>query len=61
MRRAAGIAIPAAVVVLLALVPKLSVDIPVLLGGPLDSPGTLQVLALCLLFAGIALTRRRRR
>ena len=41
---------------LLALVPKLSVEIPVVLGGPLDSPGTLQVLALCLLFAGIALT-----
>ena len=29
---------------------------PGVLGGPLDSPGTLQVLALCLLFAGIALT-----
>jgi branched-chain amino acid transport system permease protein len=56
LRRVAGIAVPVVVLVVLALVPKLSLDIPVLLGGPLDSPGTLQVLALCLLFAGIALT-----
>ena len=56
MRRAAGIAVPVVVLVLLAILPKLSLDVPVLLGGPLDSPGTLQVLALCLLFAGIALT-----
>ena len=41
---------------LLALVPKLSLDIPVLFGGPLDSPGTLGLLALCLVFAGVALT-----
>ncbi|NUT54397.1 MAG: branched-chain amino acid ABC transporter permease [Thermoleophilia bacterium] len=40
----------------LALVPQLSLDIPVLLGGPLDSPGTLGLLALCLVFAGVALT-----
>ncbi len=56
LRRALGIAVPAAVLVVLALVPKLSLDIPVVLNGPLSSPGTLQVLALCLLFAGIALT-----
>ena len=56
MRRLAGVGIPVAVLVLLALVPKLPLDIPVVLGGPLDSPGTLQLLALCLLFAGIALT-----
>ena len=42
--------------IVLAFVPKLSLDIPVILNGPLDSPGTLQLLALCLLFAGIALT-----
>ena len=40
----------------LALVPKLSLDIPVLFSGPLDSPGTLGLLALCLVFAGVALT-----
>jgi branched-chain amino acid transport system permease protein len=56
LRRALGIGIPVAVVGLLALVPKLSIDIPVVLNGPLDNPGTLQLLALCLLFAGVALT-----
>jgi branched-chain amino acid transport system permease protein len=39
-----------------AIVPKLSVDLPILFGGPLDSPGTLGLLALCLVFAGVALT-----
>ena len=34
----------------------LSLDIPVLFNGPLDSPGTLGLLALCLVFAGVALT-----
>jgi len=47
---------PVAVLVLLALVPKVPLDIPLVLNGPLDSPGTLQLLALCLLFAGIALS-----
>jgi len=56
LRRALQMGIPVAVVVLLALVPKLSLDIPVVLNGPLDNPGTLQLLALCLLFAGVALT-----
>ncbi len=56
MRRSASIVVPVVVLLLLAIVPKLSLDIPVVLNGPLDSPGTLQVLALCLLFAGIALT-----
>ena len=45
-----------AVLLVLALVPKLSLDIPVVFTGPLDSPGTLQLLALCLVFAGVALT-----
>ena len=51
MRRWLDVGIPVAVVVLLALVPKLSIDIPVVLNGPLDNPGTLQLLALCLLVA----------
>jgi branched-chain amino acid transport system permease protein len=50
------LATAAALTVLLAFVPKLSVDIPVVFGGPLNSPGTLQLLALCLVFAGVALT-----
>ncbi|MGZ4352366.1 MAG: branched-chain amino acid ABC transporter permease [Gaiellaceae bacterium] len=50
------LAIAAVLTVVLALVPKLHVDIPVIFNGPLDSPGTLQLLALCLVFAGVALT-----
>ena len=42
-------------VALLALVPTLSLDIPIVFDGPLDSPGTLGLLALCLVFAGLAL------
>jgi branched-chain amino acid transport system permease protein len=37
-------------------VPTLSVDVPLVFGGALDSPGTLGLLALCLVFAGVALT-----
>ena len=48
------IGLPLAIFVVLALVPTLSLDIPVVFGGPLDSPGTLQLLALCLVFAGVA-------
>jgi branched-chain amino acid transport system permease protein len=39
-----------------AVLPILSLDVPRLLPGPLDSPGTLQLLALCLVFAGVALS-----
>ena len=45
MRRVLEIGVPAAVLVVLALVPKLSLDIPVVFNGPLSSPGTLQLLA----------------
>jgi branched-chain amino acid transport system permease protein len=50
------LAIAAVLTVALALVPKLAVDLPVIFNGPLNSPGTLQLLALCLVFAGTALT-----
>jgi branched-chain amino acid transport system permease protein len=53
-RRTLAIAVVAAAV--LAVVPRLHADIPVVFTGPLDSPGTLQLLALCLVFAGLALT-----
>ena len=56
MRRALGIAVPLALLVLLALVPQLSVDVPHAFTGPIDSPGTLQLLALCLVFGGVAMT-----
>jgi branched-chain amino acid transport system permease protein len=48
--------VPVLLLAALAVVPLLSLDIPVLFGGPLDSPGTLGLLALCLVFAGVALT-----
>jgi branched-chain amino acid transport system permease protein len=48
--------VPVLLLVGFAIVPKLSVDLPILFGGPLDSPGTLGLLALCLVFAGVALT-----
>ena len=56
MRRVRHVGIPVLLVALLALVPTLSLDLPVVFGGPLDSPGTLGLLALCLVFAGVALT-----
>jgi branched-chain amino acid transport system permease protein len=48
--------VPVAAIVLLAVVPFVSLDVPRVLPGPLDSPGTLQLLALCLTFAGVALS-----
>jgi branched-chain amino acid transport system permease protein len=41
---------------LLAVVPFATLPMPGLLPGPLNSPGSLQLLALCLLFAGFAMT-----
>lgn len=40
----------------LAFVPKLGFSIPKLFDQPIDSPGTLALLAACLLFGGLALT-----
>jgi branched-chain amino acid transport system permease protein len=48
--------IPAGIVLVLVLVPKFAVDIPYLFRSSLDSPGTLQLLALMLVFAGLAFT-----
>jgi branched-chain amino acid transport system permease protein len=56
LSRARPFLVPIGLLVLFAVVPLLSLDIPVLFGGPLDSPGTLGLLALCLTFAGVALT-----
>jgi branched-chain amino acid transport system permease protein len=56
MRAARPYVIPLVLLGLLAAVPFLSLDLPRLLPGPLDSPGTLQLLALCLTFAGVALS-----
>jgi branched-chain amino acid transport system permease protein len=55
-RRVASVAVPVALVVGLAFVPRMSVDIPKLFNGPINSPGTLQLLAVCLIFGGLALS-----
>ena len=47
---------PLAVFTLLAFVPKLGFSIPKLFDQPIDSPGTLALLAACLLYGGLALT-----
>jgi branched-chain amino acid transport system permease protein len=49
-------AFPLAVFVALGFVPKLAVDIPFVFQHSLNTPGTLQLLALCLVFGGVALT-----
>jgi branched-chain amino acid transport system permease protein len=46
--------LPVAVLVLAAVLPWSTVDIPGLFDGPLNSPGTLQLCALCLVFGGLA-------
>lgn len=43
-------------VLLLAILPYSTLDLPGVFPGALNSPGTLQLLALCLLFAGFALS-----
>jgi branched-chain amino acid transport system permease protein len=49
-------AVPLVLLGVLVAVPFLSLDLPRILPGALDSPGTLQLLALCLTFAGVALS-----
>jgi branched-chain amino acid transport system permease protein len=47
---------PAIVFAALAFVPQIGADVPKLFDSPISSPGTLQLLATCLLFGGLALT-----
>ena len=54
--RARTVVVPLLLLGLLAVVPFISFGAGRLLPGALDSPGTLQVLALCLTFAGVALS-----
>lgn len=55
-RRALGVVVPVTLLVALLFVPQISADIPKLFNGPINSPGTLQLLATCLVFGGLALT-----
>ena len=56
MRRFAGLIVAAGVVVLLALVPYLGIGTHGVFSSELNSPGSLQLLGLCLVFGGVALT-----
>jgi len=56
LKRAFGILIAVAVFGLLALVPKISVGTHGVFSSELNSPGTLQLLGLMLVFGGVALT-----
>ncbi|HEX6871545.1 MAG TPA: branched-chain amino acid ABC transporter permease [Micromonosporaceae bacterium] len=47
---------PLAALLLMAALPYSTLDIPVLFDGPLNSPGTLQLLAICLVFGGLAMS-----
>jgi branched-chain amino acid transport system permease protein len=55
-RTAADFVWPLAVFGALAFVPRIGLDVPKLFDDAISSPGTLQLLALCLLFGGLALT-----
>lgn len=46
--------VPVVVLVVAAVLPFGTLRVPVLLDGPLNSPGSLQLLATCLVFAGLA-------
>ncbi len=48
--------VPVAVLVVLAVLPYVSVPLPGLLPGLVNSPGSMQLLALCLVFGGVALS-----
>ncbi len=54
--QARRLVVPIVLGALLLVVPWLSVELPFVLPGTLDSPGSLQLLALCLVFAGVALS-----
>lgn len=56
MRAARPAVVPSILLAVLVAVPFLSFELSRVLPGPLDSPGTLQLLALCLTFAGVALS-----
>ena len=50
------LAVPLVVFVVLATLPYSTLQVPGLFDGVLNSPGTLQLLALCLIFGGVALS-----
>ncbi len=55
-RRLLRRALPPAAFALLVILPYSTLDLPALLPGPVNSPGSLQLLGVCLVFAGLAAT-----
>jgi branched-chain amino acid transport system permease protein len=55
-RRWAGVLAPLALLVVLAWLPYVPLPVPGLLNGLVNGPGSMQLLALCLVFGGIALS-----
>jgi branched-chain amino acid transport system permease protein len=51
-----NVVIPVVLFVALALVPQFALDLPVVFDGAINTPGTLQLLALCLVFGGLAMS-----
>jgi len=56
IRRSLSVAIPLAVLAFAICVPFISAGTHGILSGRLNEPGTLQILALCLIFGGVAIT-----
>jgi len=56
VRKALKLLAPLALVIVLAFVPTFGFGIGSVFPGPLSSPGTLQLLAVCLVFSGVALS-----
>src|SRR6476619_4604403 len=54
--RVLSVLVPLAVLVVLIFLPWMGFSIPGVLPGPVNSPGSMQLLALCLVTAGIALS-----
>ncbi|HEX5534366.1 MAG TPA: branched-chain amino acid ABC transporter permease [Actinomycetales bacterium] len=55
-RRGLGWVVPVAVLLVLAWLPYVNASVPGLFTGVVNSPGTMQLLALCLTFGGVALS-----
>lgn len=53
--RAVGRWVPVVLLVLLAVVPYSTVDLPGIFDAPLNAPGTLQLIAVCLVFGALAI------
>jgi branched-chain amino acid transport system permease protein len=51
-----NVALPLGLLVVLALLPQIALDVPYVFNDAVNTPGTLQLLALCLVFGGLAMS-----